>query len=127
MSRSMPRACLALFAAMLATGCATTPPGTGVFLLLDTSGTYREELQKAEQIIRYTLSRLDASDTFAVARIDTGSFSENLSVSSATYQVCNAGTSSCSASRSRRPNSSSTLVSPTVARSGVKRPALAAK
>src|SRR5690606_42017315 len=45
-------------------------------MLLDTSGTYREELQKAEQIIRYTLSRLDASDSFAVARIDTGSFSE---------------------------------------------------
>jgi hypothetical protein len=45
-------------------------------MLLDTSGTYREELQKAEQIIRYTLSRLDATDTFAVARIDTGSFSE---------------------------------------------------
>jgi len=49
---------------------------TGVYMLLDTSGTYREELNKAEQIIRYTLSRLDATDTFAVARIDTGSFSE---------------------------------------------------
>lgn len=49
---------------------------TGVYMLLDTSGTYREELNKAEQIIRYTLSRLDATDAFAVARIDTGSFSE---------------------------------------------------
>jgi hypothetical protein len=45
-------------------------------MLLDTSGTYTEELEKAEQIIRYTLSKLDASDSFAVARIDTGSFSE---------------------------------------------------
>jgi hypothetical protein len=45
-------------------------------MLLDTSGTYREELIKAQQIIRYTLSRLDATDSFAVARIDTGSFSE---------------------------------------------------
>jgi hypothetical protein len=58
-------------------GCTPPSPGnTGVYMLLDTSGTYREELQKAEQIIRYTLSRLDATDTFAVARIDTGSFSE---------------------------------------------------
>ena len=58
-------------------GCTQPTPGnTGVYMLLDTSGTYREELRKAEQIIRYTLSRLDASDTFAVARIDTGSFSE---------------------------------------------------
>jgi hypothetical protein len=45
-------------------------------MLLDTSGTYTEELEKAEQIIRYTLARLDETDTFAVARIDTGSFSE---------------------------------------------------
>ena len=57
--------------------CSPAPPtNTGVYMLLDTSGTYREELQKAEHIIRYTLSRLDAADTFAVARIDTGSFSE---------------------------------------------------
>ena len=52
------------------------PRNTGVYMLLDTSGTYNQELIKAEQIIRFTLSRLDASDSFAVARIDTGSFSE---------------------------------------------------
>ena len=53
-----------------------TATNSGVYMLLDTSGTYTEELEKAEQIIRYTLSKLDASDSFAVARIDTGSFSE---------------------------------------------------
>jgi len=52
------------------------PRNSGVYMLLDTSGTYAQELEKAEQIIRYTLSKLDAKDTFAVARIDTGSFSE---------------------------------------------------
>ena len=52
------------------------PRNTGVYMLLDTSGTYNAELIKAEQIIRFTLSRLDAKDSFAVARIDTGSFSE---------------------------------------------------
>jgi len=52
------------------------PTNTGVFMLVDTSGTYTEEIDKAEQIIRYTLSRLDATDSFAIARIDTGSFSE---------------------------------------------------
>jgi len=57
--------------------CSPPPPqNTGVYLLVDTSGTYSEELNKAEQIINYTLSRLDATDSFAVARIDTGSFSE---------------------------------------------------
>jgi len=71
---------------VLLAGCTpTTPVNTGVYMLLDTSGTYREELQKAEQIIRYTLSRLDATDTFAVARIDTGSFSEKDIVAKASF------------------------------------------
>jgi len=63
----------------------TTPRNTGVFMLVDTSGTYTEELDKAEQIIRYTLSRLDAADSFAVARIDTGSFSEKDIVAKASF------------------------------------------
>ena len=63
----------------------TTPRNTGVFMLVDTSGTYTEELDKAEQIIRYTLSRLDATDSFAVARIDTGSFSEKDIVAKASF------------------------------------------
>jgi hypothetical protein len=63
--------------AFLVAGCTkTVPHGTGVYLLLDTSGTYRQELVKAGEIINYTLSRLGANDSFAVARIDTGSFSE---------------------------------------------------
>jgi hypothetical protein len=63
----------------------TTPRNTGVYMLLDTSGTYTEELDKAEQIIRYTLSKLDATDSFAVARIDTGSFSEKDIVAKASF------------------------------------------
>jgi hypothetical protein len=67
----------ALVAAVALLGCnPSAPVNNGVYMLLDTSGTYREELEKAEQIIRYTLSRLDATDAFAVARIDTGSFSQ---------------------------------------------------
>ncbi len=61
------------------------PRNTGVYMLLDTSGTYREELVKAEQIIRYTLSRLGETDTFAVARIDTGSFSEKDIIAKASF------------------------------------------
>lgn len=61
------------------------PQNNGVYMLLDTSGTYRAELTKAEQIIRYTLSRLDATDTFAVARIDTGSFSEKDIIAKASF------------------------------------------
>ena len=49
---------------------------TGVYMLLDTSGTYAQELDKAHTIIKYLLGTLQPSDTLAVARIDTGSFSE---------------------------------------------------
>jgi hypothetical protein len=64
-------------AALAAASCGQpTARNTGVYMLLDTSGTYHEELDKAKQIINFTLARLDALDSFAVARIDTGSFSE---------------------------------------------------
>jgi len=48
----------------------------GVYMLLDTSGTYTKELKQAQRIINFTLAQLKPGDTFAVARIDTGSFSE---------------------------------------------------
>lgn len=77
---------VALFCVLLASCVGEAPPrNTGVYMLLDTSGTYAEELTKAEQIIRYTLSRLDATDSFAVARIDTGSFSEKDIVAKASF------------------------------------------
>lgn len=54
--------------AMLASCTPAAPSNSGVYMLIDTSGTYREEMLKAEQIIRYSLSRLDAADSFAVGR-----------------------------------------------------------
>ena len=48
----------------------------GVYMLLDTSGTYTEELDKARQIISFLLTEMNPGDTFAIARIDTASFSE---------------------------------------------------
>jgi hypothetical protein len=75
-----------VIACVLLASC--SPPAatnSGVYMLIDTSGTYREEMNKAEQIIRYSLSRLDATDSFAVARIDTGSFSEKDIVAKITF------------------------------------------
>jgi hypothetical protein len=71
---------------VLLAGCTPAQPNNaGVYMLVDTSGTYREEIEKAEQIIRFTLSRLDATDSFAVARVDTGSFSEKDIVAKITF------------------------------------------
>ena len=79
------RVCLLSLFLVCSCSGASAPGNYGVYMLLDTSGTYREELIKAEQIIRFTLSRLDATDSFAVARIDTGSFSEKDIVAKATF------------------------------------------
>ena len=78
---------LGALACTLIAGCGQNsgPRNAGVYMLIDTSGTYREEIVKAEQIIRYALSRLDATDSFAVARIDTGSFSEKDIVAKITF------------------------------------------
>ncbi len=76
---------LALTVLMLGGCTPTAPRNTGVYLLLDTSGTYSEELKKAQSIILYTLSRLQPTDSFAVARIDTGSFSEKDIIAKATF------------------------------------------
>jgi hypothetical protein len=54
-------------------------------MLMDTSGTYTEELRKAQQIINAMLTKLDPGDSFAVARIDTGSFSEKDIVAKVTF------------------------------------------
>lgn len=77
MRRWMPcSTTLVLATTLLLGGCSSTPPGTGVFLLLDTSGTYSAELDRARSVINYLLGTLDPGDSFAVARIDSGSFSE---------------------------------------------------
>jgi hypothetical protein len=76
-----------LIALILATG-ACVPPGahnTGVYLLIDTSGSYNRQMNKAEQIILFALSRLQSSDSIAVARIDTASFTEKNIVAKATF------------------------------------------
>lgn len=81
----MKTAGLILCGLVLASCAPSQSNNSGVYMLVDTSGTYREEIQKAEQIIRYTLSRLDAADSFAVARVDTGSFSEKDIVAKMTF------------------------------------------
>lgn len=74
----MKRATLTvLLAALLLGGCAdTTSHSTAVYMLLDTSGTYRNELQRAQKIIDFLLATLQPGDSLVVARIDSGSFSE---------------------------------------------------
>ncbi|MCK4910269.1 MAG: hypothetical protein KAR83_01440, partial [Thermodesulfovibrionales bacterium] len=54
-------------------GCSQggTSRATGVYMLFDTSGTYTQELDKAQSIINYLLGTLAPGDSLAVARIDS--------------------------------------------------------
>lgn len=72
----------------LIAGCTdTTNHATGVYMLMDTSGTYAQELDKAKAIINYLLGSLQPGDSLAVARIDSGSFSEKDIIQKATFNT----------------------------------------
>jgi len=82
----MKRLLLLLASALVLDSCG--PPAarnTGVYLLVDTSGSYNRQVGKAAQIALYTLTRLQSSDTIAVARIDTASITEKDIIAKATF------------------------------------------
>ena len=55
-------------------------------MLMDTSGTYTKELKQAQRVINFILASLNPGDTFAVARVDTGSFSEKDIVAKVSFE-----------------------------------------
>jgi hypothetical protein len=83
----MTRTLLLVLAAALALPACAPPQArsTGVYLLIDTSGSYNRQVTKAEQITLYALTRLQSADSIAVARIDTGSFTEKDIIAKATF------------------------------------------
>ena len=86
MKRIVPILGLSLFFTLA--GCSEETSHTrGVYMLMDTSGTYTQELDKAQHIINYILAKLQSNDSFAVARVDTGSFSEKDIVAKITFDA----------------------------------------
>ena len=77
---------IAITAGILMVGCTDTGSHSrGIYMLVDTSGTYAGELKKAQSILNYLLGVLQPGDTLAVARIDTGSFSEKDIITKVTF------------------------------------------
>ncbi len=79
----------AVLLSALLTGCNQDvgPQNRGVYLLMDTSGTYTKELKEAVQLINVILVKIEPGDSFAVARIDTGSFSEKDIIAKMTFDT----------------------------------------
>jgi hypothetical protein len=72
--------------ALALAGCADQRSHShGVYMLVDTSGTYAQEAGKAQLIINYLLGSLQAGDSLAVARVQSRSFSEKDIVAKATF------------------------------------------
>jgi hypothetical protein len=71
---------------LLLSGCADTESHSqGVYMLLDSSGTYKREIKKAQAILNYLLGVLEPGDSLAVARIDSASFSEKDIIAKMTF------------------------------------------
>ena len=69
-----------------ALGCADPRSHThAVYLLVDTSGTYAQEIDKAQVIVNYLLGSLQPGDSLAVARVRSRSFSEKDIIAKATF------------------------------------------
>ena len=67
-------------------GCSDQVPNThGVYMLMDTSGTYTNEFKQAQRVINFILASLEPGDSFAVARVDTASFSEKDIIAKVTF------------------------------------------
>ncbi len=72
--------------ALALAGCGDfVPPTRAVYLLMDTSGTYTQEISKAQAIANYLLGVLTSSDSLGVARVDSASFSEKDIVAKVTF------------------------------------------
>jgi hypothetical protein len=83
----MRRLLLSAGLALALAGCSgeAAPTSRGVYLLIDTSGTYTRELKNAQAIINAILARLEPGDSFAVARVDTASFTERNIIARVTF------------------------------------------
>jgi hypothetical protein len=57
-----------------------------VYMLIDTSGTYTQELGRAQALTSYILGTLNPGDSFAVARVKSRSFSEKDIIAKVTFE-----------------------------------------
>ena len=79
-------ASLSLASAAALSSCADQRSHTqAVYMLVDTSGTYAQEVGKAQVIINYLLGTLQPGDSLAVARVKSRSFSEKDIIAKVTF------------------------------------------
>ena len=71
---------------LLAASCADQRRhAQAVYMLIDTSGSYTKELDKAQRIVSYLLGTMKSGDSLAVARVKSRSFSEKDIIAKVTF------------------------------------------
>lgn len=79
---------LPVLMAVLISACSESKPQTrAVYMLLDTSGTYTKQIDKAQKIVKFLLGNLNSGDSLALARIDSASFSEKDIIAKVTFDL----------------------------------------
>jgi len=79
---------LAIVITMFISACSESRPQTkAVYMLLDTSGTYTQQVDKAQKIVKFLLGTLSSGDSLALARIDSASFSEKDIIAKVTFDL----------------------------------------
>lgn len=72
--------------ALFASGCGEQGGNQrAVYMLLDTSGSYSQEVDKAQYVVNWLIGTLNPGDTFALARVKSRSFSEKDIIAKATF------------------------------------------
>src|SRR6185295_1131693 len=87
MSKYLPLLILS-FGMLLVSACGDSRIHShGVYMLVDTSGTYDQEMNKASKIINYLLATLNPGDSLAVAKVETRSFTEKDIIAKVTFDT----------------------------------------
>ena len=85
MKRYLP-VLIMLFGASLLSGCGESRVHSqAVYMLVDTSGTYTRQIDKAARVINYLLATLNPGDSLAVAKVETRSFTEKDIIDKVTF------------------------------------------
>src|SRR5574342_697211 len=75
-----------LFGTMLVSACGDSRMHSqAVYMLVDSSGTFAQEMNKAAKIDNYLLATLNPGDSLAVAKVETRSFTEKDIVAKVTF------------------------------------------
>lgn len=85
MKKSVPVLILLLAAFLLSSCGENRKHSQAVYMLVDTSGTYTKEINKAARVINYLLATLNPGDSLAVAKVETRSFTEKDIIAKVTF------------------------------------------